>query len=180
MLPIQHGFSPSFFHYTCDFLCNKKPSRMLPIWKRGVYNAVFHQVKCRHNRFYSSTSLGANEQWKEDLRSELDSHYRKQFILATLRGSSEFKQEDPDSEPFSSDTSRFQYKWYTPDTPKKGKGEILKTVYSHALFMPGYRAIGKYVDGDGAIASQVPAFEALERFWKQKGKLISFRIPTLA
>ena len=49
-----------------------------------------------------------------------------------------------------------------------------------ALFIPGYTAIEKYIDGDGVIASQVPAFEALERFWKQKGKLISFVVPTLA
>ena len=66
--------------------------RMLPIWKRGFYNAVFSQVKCRSTRFYSLTSLGTNEQWKEDLRSELVSFLREQnrIKFGALRGTSQF------------------------------------------------------------------------------------------
>ena len=66
--------------------------RMLPICKRGFYNAVFSQVKCRSTRFYSLTSLGTNEQWKEDLRSELVSFLREQnrIKFGALRGTSQF------------------------------------------------------------------------------------------
>ena len=62
--------------------------------KRGVYNAVSFQAKCRSTRFYSSSSLGANERWKEDLRSELDSfqyHYQYQsehYMFGTLMSTS--------------------------------------------------------------------------------------------
>ena len=81
-----------------------------------------------------------------------------------------------EEEPLRSETftgTRYQYYWYGPE-------EKRLVVNSSPLFIPGYTAIEKYINGDDVIASQVPAFKALERFWKQKGKLIPFGILTLA
>ena len=81
-----------------------------------------------------------------------------------------------ESQPFRS-VGRYQYHWYEPRMKGERRGIAVNLP---ALFIPGYTAIEKYIGGDDMIASQVPAFKALERFWKQKGKLISFVVPTLA
>ena len=85
-----------------------------------------------------------------------------------------------EEEPLRSETftgTRYQYYWYKPLTEREEKRLV---VNSSPLFIPGYTAIEKYINGDDVIASQVPAFEALEQFWQKKGKLISFVVLTLA
>ena len=91
--------------------------------------------------------------------------YTGTFPIGNWNGTEEAR-EPLRSENFSTGT-RYQYDWYGPPSNRK---KTRLVVNSSPLFIPGYTAIGKYIHDDDVIDSHVPAFNALERFWKQKGK----------
>ena len=63
---------------------------MLPIYERGVYNAVFSQVKCRSTRFYSLYRNGKKTS-ESELVSFASQREQMRIKFGALRGMSQVK-----------------------------------------------------------------------------------------
>lgn len=144
----------------------------------SMYTSVQRNV--RAGAFWVQTRRYSekNELLKEELRDYVDQVEKHVFDFAAVKAYSTKTDElevYSQSESFRSNNAGWRFKWFR-DSSASGDRRVVTSFW---IFEKGYDAMRNYISGEDLHPSYVSAFEALERFYTNKGMYaISFHFLT--
>lgn len=143
----------------------------------SIYTSVQRNVRagslCVQSRRYSEK----NEVLKEELRdyvNQVENHLIDFGAVKAYSTKTDELEVYSQSESFRSNNARWRFKWFR-DSSASGDRLVVSSFW---IFEKGYDAIRNYVLGEDIHPLYVSAFEALERFYTNKGMQLFF-IPKL-
>lgn len=139
----------------------------------SIYTSVQRNVRAGALWVQTRRYSEKNELLKEELRDYVDQIEKHVFDFGTVKAYSTKTDElevYSQSESFRSNNAGWRFKWFR-DSSASGDRRVVTSFW---IFEKGYDAIRNYVSGEDLHPSYVSAFEALERFYTNKGMQLFF------
>lgn len=139
----------------------------------SIYTSVQRNVRAGALWVQTRSYSEKNELLKEELRDYVDQVEKHVFDFGAVKAYSTKTDElevYSQSESFRSNNAGWRFKWFRDSSASGDK----RVVTSFWIFEKGYDAIRNYVSGEDLHPSYVSAFEALERFYTNKGMQLFF------
>lgn len=139
----------------------------------SIYTSVQRNVRAGAFWVQTRSYSEKNEILKEELRDYVDQVEKHVFDFGAVKAYSTKTDElevYSQSESFRSNNAGWRFKWFR-DSSASGDRRVVTSFW---IFEKGYDAIRNYVCGEDLHPSYVSAFEALERFYTNKGIQLFF------
>lgn len=139
----------------------------------SIYTSVQRNVRAGALWVQTRRYSEKNELLKEELRDYVDQIEKHVFDFGAVKAYSTKTDElevYSQSESFRSNNAGWRFKWFR-DSSASGDRRVVTSFW---IFEKGYDAIRNYVSGEDLHPSYVSAFEALERFYTNKGIQLFF------
>lgn len=139
----------------------------------SIYTSVQRNVRAGALWVQTRRYSEKNELLKEELRDYVDQIEKHVFDFGAVKAYSTKTDElevYSQSESFRSNNAGWRFKWFR-DSSASGDRRVVTSFW---IFEKGYDAIRNYVSGEDLHPSYVSAFEALERFYINKGMQLFF------
>lgn len=139
----------------------------------SIYTSVQRNVRAGALWVQTRRYSEKNELLKEELRDYVDQIEKHVFDFGAVKAYSTKTDElevYSQSESFRSNNAGWRFKWFR-DSSASGDRRVVTSFW---IFEKGYDAIRNYVSGEDLHPSYVSAFEALERFYTNKGMQLFF------
>lgn len=139
----------------------------------SIYTSVQRNVRAGALWVQTRRYSEKNELLKEELRDYVDQIEKHVFDFGAVKAYSTKTDElevYSQSESFRSNNAGWRFKWFR-DFSASGDRRVVTSFW---IFEKGYDAIRNYVSGEDLHPSYVSAFEALERFYTNKGMQLFF------
>lgn len=139
----------------------------------SIYTSVQRNVRAGALWVQTRRYSEKNELLKEELRDYVDQIEKHVFDCGAVKAYSTKTDElevYSQSESFRSNNAGWRFKWFR-DSSASGDRRVVTSFW---IFEKGYDAIRNYVSGEDLHPSYVSAFEALERFYTNKGMQLFF------
>lgn len=139
----------------------------------SIYTSVQRNVRAGALWVQTRRYSEKNELLKEELRDYVDQIEKHVFDFGAVKAYSTKTDElevYSQSESFRSNNAGWRFKWFR-DSSASGDRRVVTSFW---IFEKGYDAIRNYISGEDLHPSYVSAFEALERFYTNKGMQLFF------
>lgn len=139
----------------------------------SIYTSVQRNIRAGALWVQTRRYSEKNELLKEELRDYVDQIEKHVFDFGAVKAYSTKTDElevYSQSESFRSNNAGWRFKWFR-DSSASGDRRVVTSFW---IFEKGYDAIRNYVSGEDLHPSYVSAFEALERFYTNKGMQLFF------